>query len=335
MTPREIVLEQIRHHETDSVPYTLAFDPVVGTRLDEHFGSNAWRQRIVPYIASCGAVASLWQAPPDPEHRLDTFGTLWRADHTPPTVITPGLSTASFEGYDFPTIETILNTAAVVSAAKRAEEVTDSFTIVNTGLCLWQSWYVRGFEETMIDCVAEEDFYCELLERLTNLCLGLIEACRDIPADAIMMGDDWGVQRGIMIGAERWRRFYKPLYARIFKAIHAQGKIAVMHCCGSVAEIMGDIVDIGLDVLESVQPEAAGMNPYGLKKAWGGKITFWGCLGSQSVVPFGTPDQIRSEIRHLRQEMGKGGGYILAPAKPMLTETPTENAVAMVEGFLG
>jgi uroporphyrinogen decarboxylase len=138
-----------------------------------------------------------------------------------------------------------------------------------------------------------------------------------------------------MIGPERWRRFYKPHYARIFEAVHRQGKLAIMHCCGSAADIMADIIEIGLDVYESVQPEAAGMNPYGLKKAWGDKITFWGCLGSQSTIPFASPAEIRKEIRRLRREMGKGGGFILAPAKPLRPETPTENAVAIVEEFLG
>ncbi|MBM4082110.1 MAG: hypothetical protein FJ278_20560, partial [Planctomycetes bacterium] len=171
-------------------------------------------------------------------------------------------------------------------------------------------------------------------DRFTTLTLTLVKACADIPADAIMMGDDWGHQRGVMIGPERWRRFFKPRYARIFEAIHAQGKLAIMHCCGSAADIMGDIVEIGLDVLESVQPEAAGMNPYALKKAWGDKITFWGGLGSQSTIPFGTPEENRQEIRRLRREMSKGGGYILAPAKPLRRETPTENAVAIVEEFL-
>ena len=97
---------------------------------------------------------------------------------------------------------------------------------------------------------------------------------------------------------------------------------------------MGDIVDIGLDVLESVQPEAAGMNPYALKKAWGDKITFWGCLGTQYTIPFAKPAQIRQEVRRLRREMGRGGGFDLAPAKPLRPETPTENAVAVVEEFL-
>ena len=107
-----------------------------------------------------------------------------------------------------------------------------------------------------------------------------------------------------------------------------------MHCCGSVADIMPDIIEIGLDVLESVQPEAAGMNPYDLKAAWGDKITFWGGLGSQSTIPFAEPEVVKQEIRHLRNEMGKGGGYILAPAKPLRPETPTENAVAIIEEFL-
>lgn len=185
-----------------------------------------------------------------------------------------------------------------------------------------------------MDCIAEEDFYAELLDRMTDLTVALVNACAEIPADALMLADDWGDQRGVMIGPERWRRFYKPRYARIFEAIHAQGKVAIMHCCGSAADIMGEIVETGLDVLESVQPEAAGMNPYALKRAWGDKITFWGCLGSQSTIPFATPAQIRQEIRRLRGEMGKGGSFILAPAKPLRPETPTENAIAIVEEFL-
>ena len=186
----------------------------------------------------------------------------------------------------------------------------------------------------MVDCIIEENFYVELLDRMTELCLGWIKECADIPADGIMMGDDWGDQRGILLGSDRWRKFYIPRYARIFEAIHDQHKVAIMHSCGSVADIMDDMVDIGLDVIESVQPEAAGMNPYELKRRWGDKITFWGCLCSQSTIPFGTPTTLREEIRRLRRDMGRNGGYILAPAKPLRVETPLENAVALVEEFL-
>ncbi len=334
MTPREIVLEQIHHRETEQIPYTLAFEPEVGTRLDEQLGGEAWRERLIPYIAQRGGVARSTKEELDVTHHRDAFGTVWRTDELPPVVVEPGLKAPSFEGYAFPSVGAFLDQSAKSDAKRNVGESPDSFTIASIGLCLWQSWYVRGFEATLMDCVTEEDFYGELLERMTELTLALVAECADIPADAIMMGDDWGCQRGVMIGPERWRRFYKPRYARIFDAIHDQGKLAIMHCCGSVADIMGDIVEIGLDVLESVQPEAAGMNPYALKGAWGDKITFWGGLGSQQTIPFATPREIRAEIRRLRSEMSRGGGYILAPAKPLRPETPTENAVAVVEEFL-
>ncbi len=334
MTPREIVLAQIGHEETDPVPYTLAFEPDVAARLDAHYGGDDWRRRIVPYVVHCGCPARFPTQAVDDTHHRDAFGTLWRTDEIPRVVVEPGLKTPSMEGYAFPVAEAVVDPTLQADARKRALETPDAFTLVAPGVCLWESWYVRGFADTLVDCAAEPEFYGELLDRFTELCLALVEACADIPVDAIMMGDDWGDQRGVLIGPARWRRFFKPRYARIFDAIHAQGKLAVMHCCGSPAEIMGDIVEIGLDVLESVQPEAAGMNPYALKQAWGDRITFWGGLGSQSTIPFGTPEGIRAEVRRLRREMSRGGGYILAPAKPLRPETPTENAVAVVEAFL-
>jgi len=220
-------------------------------------------------------------------------------------------------------------------ALTRLSEQSESFTLINVGWGLWEScWGIRGFENALMDCVAEPDFFVELLDRLTDLYLAQLELCADIPADAFMFGDDWGDQRGVMIGPERWRRYLKPRYARIYEAARAQGKIVISHCCGSVVDIMPDIIEIGLDVLESVQPEARGMNPYELKRSWGDKITFWGCLGSQSTILFGTPAEIHSEVQRLRREMGKDGGYILAPAKPLQPGTPVENAAGVVEAFL-
>ena len=333
MTPRQIVLEQISHRETDEIPYTLAFEEGVAERVDEHYGDADWRDGIVPYIGRSGGVASAPSEELDADHSRDAFGTVWRTDKLPRSVVEPGLKAPTFEGYAFPSADVFLDPAVKAATKERIAEPPDAFTVLSVP-CLWQSWYVRGFETTLMDCALEEDFYAELLERFTELTLALVAACADLPADAIMMGDDWGDQRGVLIGPERWRRTFKPRYARIFDAIHDQGKIAIMHCCGSAADIMPDIVEIGLDVLESVQPEAGGMNPYELKRQWGDRITFWGGLGSQSTIPFGTPDEIRGEIRRLRGEMGKGGGYILAPAKPLREETPTENAVAVVEEFL-
>jgi uroporphyrinogen decarboxylase len=172
------------------------------------------------------------------------------------------------------------------------------------------------------------------LDRLMNLYLQFVDYTADLPIDGILFGDDWGHQQGVIIGPKKWRQFLKPRWAQIYARVHAHGKIVMHHSCGSVAELMGDLIEIGMDVLESSQPEPAGMNPYELKKKWGEKITFWGCLGSQSTVPFGAPETIRTEVRRLRAEMGRGGGYILSPAKPIQPGTPVENIAAVFEAFV-
>ena len=334
MTPREMVLEQIHHRETNPVPFTLGFEEDVGQRLDAHYGSRAWREKLPPYIVSCGGFQRRKAEPIDSGHERDLFGSVWRTDRRPFHLEQPGLERPSFDGYTFPSPEAFAEPGMVEAARGRIRKHSDSFTTIGMGWGLWESyWGIRGFENALMDCVAEPDFFDELLERLTDLYLAQVALCADIPADAFMFGDDWGDQRGVMVGPERWRRFLKPRFARIYEAAHAQGKLVISHCCGSIAEIMPDVIEIGLDVLESVQPEAVDMSPYELKQKWGDRIAFWGGLGSQSTIPFGTPEKIRDEVRKLCREMGKGGGYILAPAKGLQPETPTENAAAVFEAF--
>jgi uroporphyrinogen decarboxylase len=334
MAPRDIVFEQIRHHETKPVPYTLSFEGDVAERVDRYYGSDAWRGKLTPYLVWCGGIPTMAKEPIGGGLERDRFGTIWRVDRRPFHLEEPALKEPSCEGYDFPTPEAFAVPDLKEQAARVREANPDSFSLINIGWGLWEHcWGLRGFDNAMMDCVAEPEFFEELLDRLTDLFLGHIAQCEGVEADAIMFGDDWGDQRGVMIGPERWRRFLKPRYARLYEAVRAQGKLVISHCCGSVADIIPDIIEIGLDVLESVQPEARGMNPYELKRKWGDRITFWGCLGSQSTIPFGTPDVIRTEVKRLRAEVGRGGGFILAPAKSLQPETPTENAVAVFEAF--
>ncbi len=220
------------------------------------------------------------------------------------------------------------------TARQVCENHKDKFLVGGLGWGLFEiSWSLRGFENILMDSVIEPDFYEELLDKLMNLYLAFVDYTCDLPIDAIMFGDDWGDQRGIILGPELWRKFLKPRWAKIYNAVHAKGKYVISHSCGSVVDVIPDLIEMGLDVLESVQPEARGMNPYELKKKFGDKITFWGCLGTQEILPYGTPDDIKKEIKRLCAEMGRGGGFILAPAKPLQPETSAENAAAVVEAF--
>jgi len=336
MKPRDVVLEQIYHRDMTPVPYYFEFNPGVDNALDTHFGSSNWREQLTPYIVDERAVDTTKPEPISDIRVRDVFGGLWRNDLIPLHQEEPAMKEPSFDDYVFPTPDRFLGDGQKEKARMTLEKHPDSFRVVRINWGLFeQSWRIRGFENALMDAAAEPDFYAELLDRLTELYMVFVEECRDLPADAIMFSDDWGDQRSVILGPERWREFLKPRWARLYEAVHAQGKIAISHCCGSVADIMPDIIEIGLDVLESVQPEAASMNPYELKKRWGDRITFWGCLGSQSIIPFGTPEQIKDEVKRLCTEMGKGGGYILASTKPLQIETPIENVVAVFESFVG
>lgn len=339
MKPRDYILEQIRHHETTPVPYTLWWEGDIDQRLDRHYGNPDWRRRVKPFIVVTGAVDPMCKFPTDtPGITRDPYGSLWRMDQRPFHLERPGLTEPSSDGYRWPAPEEFFLTGDRLAVSKRCvdEAVDNYFTLAGVFWGLFESsWGIRGFEDALVDPVANEEFYAELLDRLTDQFLAYVDyTCRELPrVDAIMFGDDWGDQRGVILGPERWRKFHKPRWAKIYDRVHSHGKRVITHCCGSIVDILPDAIEIGLDVLESCQPEARGMNPYELKKKFGDKLTFWGCLGAQSTVPFGTPAGIRAEVKRLVREMGRGGGYILAPAKPMQPETPTENAVAVLEAF--
>lgn len=335
MKPRDIVLAQIHHQETEVVPYTLNFEDSVGERLDAYYGGREWRQKAVPYIMGMWAVDTDPKVPIDDKYARDGYGGIWRQDLRPWHLEKPPLPEPTLAGYTFPTPESFLRPEWKKGAWGICEQYKDSFLIGNLGWGLFErSWNLRGFENVLMDAVADPEFLEEMMDRLVDLYLAFVEYTADLPIDGILFGDDWGDQRGVILGPERWRKFLKPRWAKIYEAVRRHGKIVMSHSCGSVAEIIPDLIEIGLDVLESVQPEAAGMNPYELKRKWGDKITFWGCLGSQHTIPFDTPEGIRREVAKLKKEMSKGGGYILSAAKPLQPETPTENAVAVVEAFV-
>ncbi len=310
MKPRDYVLDQIHHRQSDPVPYNLILYPESEDRIDAHYGCPDWRKRLVPYIRKESPFATWPQEMIDDDHFSDIWGSIWQQGPNAFHMDRPALAEPTLTGYEFPN--------------------ADSFRVIGLGWgILERTWHIRGFENALMDSVAEPEFYEELLDRITDLFLAFVDEVSDLPADAIMFGDNWGYQNGVILGPDRWRKFIKPRWAKVYDAVHAQGKITISHCDGCVTDIMADIIDSGLDVLESVQPEA--MDPYELKAKWGDKITFWGGLGSQSTISLASPDELRAEIRRLRKEMGRGGGYILGPSKPPLANAPTENIVALLE----
>jgi uroporphyrinogen decarboxylase len=333
-TRRELVLARLHGEDTALTPATLSMEGDVAARLDAHYGSQDWRQRVPLDIVRLSPFDSERRQPLDAAHDRDAFGTEWRRDLRPFHQEKAGLRAPTFAGYVFPSVEQFLDSERERQCREAIQTYSDRFRVIGFGFGLFErTWTIRGFEDSLADAVADPDFYDELVERIVQLHLRFVEISVTYPVDGVMFSDDWGDQRGVILGPERWRRFIKPRLARLYEHVHRAGKFALSHCCGSVIDILPDIVEIGLDVLESVQPEARGMNPYELKKKFGNSITFWGGLGSQSTIPFGTPERISSEVDRLCAHLGRGGRYILSPAKALQPETPTANAAILVEAF--
>ncbi|NLX35165.1 MAG: hypothetical protein GXY68_00565 [Chloroflexi bacterium] len=331
---KQAVIDQISHRETSVVPYTLSFEGDVAERLDAHYGSRAWRAQIDQAIVQAPIPALGVDLDVTPTV-TDPYGTTWQTDRRPFHQLEAPLKEPSLEGYVFPDVDSYVSDAYLAQVRAAIEAAPERFWVVGYSFGLFErTWCLRGFTNALADAASEPAFYAELVEAIAEHQLAIIDKLLTLPIDGIMGSDDWGYQDGILLGPRLWRKFIKPQLARLHKRIHAAGKFTLSHCCGSVAEIMPDLIEIGLDVLESVQPEARGMSPYELKRKYGDEITFWGGLGSQSTVPFGSPAEIRAEVGRLCQHMTRGGGYILAPAKALQPETPTLNAAAVVESFL-
>jgi uroporphyrinogen decarboxylase len=337
MTAKQRVIEQIAHRETSALPYTLRFEEPVGRELDAYYGSPAWRHRLVNAIektdSPVASVSAANMAGSGETEYTDPYGTRWRVDRRPYHTVAPALTEPTLRGYSLPAAEIFFTEAWRRRAEEQVRSCTGRYLVASCGLGLFErSWALRGFEQVLIDSVSHPGFYAELLEVLTEHQLAIVEELLRLEVDGIMFSDDWGHQQGMLLSPESWREFFKPRLARLYARVRAAGKTVLTHCCGDITPVIADLIEIGLDVLESVQPEA--MDPYALKAIYGDRLTFWGALGSQSTIQFNRPESIRAEVRRLGNEMGRGGGYILAPAKPLQPGTPVENAAAVVESFL-
>ena len=339
MNRRERVHAQVRHQQTDYCPYGgFGFDADVQRRITERLGSERWLEmvRSHDHIQNINHRTDIflddWAVSKTAGEHVDLFGTSWRVDLQAYHIVRPALLEPTLKGYHFPNVSKFLPPGWERAAQAEIEREGDRFLIICLNGIFEPAWGLRGFESLLEDMVVNSSFVEELLERMTDLLLGLLDVYMKLPIDGILMYDDWGEQRGCLFGRTRWLHFIKPHVQRVYRRIHSAGKIAIAHCCGNIVDIVPDLIGAGLDVLESVQPEA--MDPFTLKENFGRHLTFWGGLGTQKLIPFGTPSEIGDQVRRLCSEMGKGGGYILAPAKSLMPETPTDNAIAVVRALL-
>ncbi len=163
-----------------------------------------------------------------------------------------------------------------------------------------------------------------------------LEACGDL-IDLVMLADDLGGQQGLLVSRERYREQIQPFHRALADIAHRLAPHAkvMYHSDGAVFEVLPDLIDAGIEVLEAVQTDAAGMDPVALKQTYGDRLSFHGGIAVQSLLPYGDEKTVFDECQRLVEVFGAGGGYIAAPTHAIQVGTPPANVLAMLRAVLG
>lgn len=193
------------------------------------------------------------------------------------------------------------------------------------------AWQIRSMEKLFEDMMVRPDMARYLLDRLAEDRAFQARRCAEAGVDCLICGDDVGMQDRMMMSPAMWREWFKPRWQYVWQvAKKANPEVQLWyHSDGYIEPIIPDLVEIGLEILNPVQPEC--MDPVRLKRQWGDKLAFWGCVGTQTVMPFGTPEEVRATVKWLIDTVGEGGGLLLAPTHVLEPDVPWENILAFFE----
>jgi len=347
LTPRERVQLALSHQEPDRVPVDFMATPQAWSRLCEYLGTDD-REAVLrdlgvdlrhprqPYIG------------PPLDYRPDgSWVDAWgvrrqRVKHNQGAydeIVEHPLAhiqdASELEQYTWPQPEW-WDAAALKDEVRQMDSQGDYAIALeefgDPGGIFEIAWYMRGMEQFLIDMVANPDLAYEIMRRVADFYIGLLDRVMTKVGeriDLIWTSDDIAHQHGMLISLRLWRELIAPHHERLNRRIHGLGTRVMYHSCGAVRQFIPDLIGIGTDVLDVLQFSADKMDPHEIKTEFGERLCFHGGMDVQSTLPFGTEDEVRRVARERINVLGRGGGYILAPTHNVQVDTPPANIVAM------
>lgn len=248
---------------------------------------------------------------------------------------------ADLEAYDWPDPLDPGRTEGVREEARRLHEENKWAIVGNVDkpVILELALAMRGFEQLLMDMMMDPAFANRLLDKLTEIQILRYERFLEETGpylDVILFADDLGIQGGLLLSPELYRKMLKPRHKLMLEAIRRKTEAKILyHSCGDVYPLIGDLIDIGVDCFNPVQVSAGEMGDTArLKREFGKYLSFWGAIDTQHVLPYGTPDDVRAEVRRRINDLAPGGGFIVGPIHNVQDDVPPENLVAMSEETL-
>ena len=242
-----------------------------------------------------------------------------------------GLTVEDLRDYKFPDPEE-QREAVVRAVGDFREDYGETDFAVTTqifGTTFELSWYLRGFERFLKDLYQNREFAELLLDSLVDYWYEFFDILFEEAGemiDVVMMGDDLATQNNLLLNPTIYREVVKPRQRKICSYLKRRNVYVFYHTCGAVRPLIGDLIDIGVDALNPVQVNATGMNSEELKNEFGDRIAFWGGgIDTQKVMPTGSVEEVRSEVRQRIDDLGPGGGFVFNPVHNIQADVPPEN----------
>lgn len=333
MTNRERVIRTLRHQESDIVPYSVDFTGQEWEKMVAYTGDPQFYSKIGGHMHCTQYCGWPTEIPGKPQYFRDEYGVVWNrsgADKDIGVVDSPLIPDLEARDYVMPPLDE-------ERLRKEYEALiywkSDNFVVGGIGFTMFErAWSLCGMENTLADMLCCPKELEQLLEDITQRNLRILDIALEYEVDGIYFGDDWGQQKGLIMGPEHWRHFIKPCMKRLYGRVKQAGKFVLQHSCGDIQEIFPDLIDIGLDCYQTFQPEIYNIEK--VKREFGGDLTFWGGISTQQLLPKATPEVVRSETIRIMNIMRRNGGYIAAPTHSVPSDVPPENIEAMLDVFM-
>lgn len=344
MTSKERVLKTINFKNPDRIPVDYFAMPEIDERLKSFFGVKAKEEVLerlkIDFRIVEGKYKGKIPPPPSEDINMDEWGIGRKRISNESGVynqecyrpLENAETVDEIECHQWPRIEDY-DFSDIRKECKRKKE----YAICGSGPTAdWinRASYLRGYSNFLTDMATGNPVSLKILDKMTEFYYQydkrLLEEA-DGGIDILWIGDDYGTQRGPLISKTMWREIIRPHVVRIISLAHRYGVKIMFHSCGSIREFIPDLIEIGVDIIDTLQPEAQGMIPSELKKEFHGKIAFHGMVSTAGVLAYGKPEDVRKEIIERLNTMKTGGGYIMAPTHYIQSNTPVENIIEMYE----
>ncbi len=325
MNRRQIVIDTINNKRRDVLPYYLDLTDIVRNRLIEFFDDPGFEKEVGNFLAQERNESFIEL---DNRRKQDMFGVVWSQEQEGDFGIVEEyiLKKPKIGDYSFPEPDEKM----IREKCERLVKEKDLFKLYIIGFSLFErAWSLRGMENLLMDFILNPDFAEKLLNRIVDYNLKVMEIVFEYPVDAIFFGDDWGQQKGLIMGPKIWRKFLKPRLKKMYSKTKERGLYVAQHSCGDIHQVFPDLVEIGLDIYNTFQPEVYDVEF--MKREYGKDITFYGGISAQQLLPKATSEEVKKETKRLMDIIGKDGGYIVAPTHSIPDDVSTENILAFLE----